>query len=176
MQTEPVNDLTPIQEVINLLDVIIWPITLIVALILFKRNLASIIQRLGSFEAGATGISLSFQNKIEATKQLLLPGANGTQSKSATSINARENTPFHQLLDIREALNGQMIHKAQLNDIPTGDTSSLELNEKLKEIGGITLKNAQVFEALMDLTGSGDTTISQSQVDEVKNLYDTIQL
>ena len=57
------------QHLIRIIEIIIWPATLIVVLILFKKNIKSIFDRVGSFEASATGLSMTFQEKIEETKK-----------------------------------------------------------------------------------------------------------
>jgi hypothetical protein len=57
------------EMVIKLIEIIIWPIILFVIISLFKRNFQSTFQRLGSFKADATGIAITFEKQLEATKQ-----------------------------------------------------------------------------------------------------------
>ena len=73
------------QHLIRIIEIIIWPATLIVVLILFKKNIKSIFDRVGSFEASATGLSMTFQEKIEETKKLVPITASASNSNSGGS-------------------------------------------------------------------------------------------
>jgi hypothetical protein len=57
------------EMVIKLIEIIIWPITLFVIILLFKRNFQSTFQRLVSIKANAASISITFEKQLEATKQ-----------------------------------------------------------------------------------------------------------
>ena len=60
------NELWVTFENINqLISHIIWPLTVLIILWMYRRHLSGVIKRLGSFEAGATGISMTFDNKLE---------------------------------------------------------------------------------------------------------------
>jgi hypothetical protein len=164
-----------------LISHIIWPIAVIVALILFRKHLANVINRLGSVEAGATGVSISFDNQIKETEQLLLSksGAtpkSGVQLKSSNKTIRQNSSPYQELLNIREALHNQIIAKAQQFNIATQNKSSIELCDALLELNEITPQNAQFFMALIDLTSSGGTDINQQQLNKVKQLHENMQL
>jgi hypothetical protein len=57
------------EMVIKLIEIIIWPITLFVIILLFKRNFQSTFQRLVSIKANAASIAITFEKQLEATKQ-----------------------------------------------------------------------------------------------------------
>jgi hypothetical protein len=168
------------EQVNQLVGHIIWPLTVLIILWMYRKHLSGVIKRLGSFEAGATGISMTFDNKLEETFADFLP-EEPLQLKSKSGVLIKSNvqkitTPYHQLLNIREGLHNLIINKAQEFNISTVDKTSIELCQILKEKEAITNKNARFFKALIDLTNAGDTSINQSQVDKVKKLYNNLQL
>ena len=159
---------------------IIWPVTVLIALWMYRKHLIGVIKRLGSIEAGAGGISMKFDNKIEETFEDFLPAnTDSVKSKSGVKIKSALKTvasPYHQLLNIRESLHNQIIRKAQENNITTLNKSSIELCEALNDLDLISNKNTRFFLALIDLTNSGDKSINQNQVDKVKELFNNLQL
>ncbi|OUR92413.1 hypothetical protein A9Q87_08040 [Flavobacteriales bacterium 34_180_T64] len=168
------------KEFIDLLTVIVWPLTLVIGLILFKKHLSSVIGSLGSLKAGKDGIEMTFQNKIENVQQLLGAGSeSGAVSKSSGQIRIKGSTavtPYQELMEIRDALNARIISKAQKHNITTEHTTSIALSEKLKDVGAITIQNFRLFGALVDLTNSGNPSINQTQINQVKTLYNSLQL
>lgn len=175
------------QHLIRIIEIIIWPATLIVVLILFKKNIKSIFDRVGSFEASATGLSMTFQEKIEETKKLVPISASssnsgGLKSKSSVKIpvgrkkSRKGQTPYESLLGIRDVLNNQIILKAQKHNINTNNLSSIDISNKLKEIGALTIQKAKAFQALIQLTNSADSSISQDQVNQVDQLLENLNL
>lgn len=175
------------EHLIRIIEIIIWPATLIVVLILFKKNIKNIFDRVGSFEASATGLSMTFQEKIEETKKLVpinASNSNGGGSKSKSSVKIpvgrkklkKGQTPYQSLLAIRDSLNNQIILKAQKHNISTKNLSSVEISNKLKEIGGLTIQKTKAFQALIELTNSADPSISQDQVNQVDQLLENLNL
>ena len=175
------NELWVTFENINqLISHIIWPLTVLIILWMYRRHLSGVIKRLGSFEAGATGISMTFDNKLEETFNDFLPAETSEiKSKSGVQIKSslkKPNIPNHQLLNIREGLHNLIISKAQEFNISTVDKSSVEICEILKEQDNISIKNARFFKALIELTNSGDTSINETQVNKVKELFSSLKL
>lgn len=168
------------EQLNQLIGHIIWPLTVLIILWMYRKHLSGVIKRLGSFEAGATGISMTFDNKLEETFEDFLPEST-PQLKSKSSFQIKSDaqkitTPYHQLLNIREGLHNLIINKAQEFNISTVDKTSIELCQILKEKGEVSSKNARFFNALIDLTNTGDASITQFQVDKVKKLYNNLQL
>ena len=87
---ELANDPTVFQQVINLLEIIIWPITLLIGLLFFKDQIAKVINSVGSIKAGASGFEMSFINEKlqEATKKIGI-GSDGIKAKAGGSINPK---------------------------------------------------------------------------------------
>jgi len=51
-----------IQLIIDILEVVTWPITLLLLIILFRKYFISALSRLGSLQAGATGFTMTFDH------------------------------------------------------------------------------------------------------------------
>mgnify|MGYP001815898979 CR=1 FL=1 len=163
IQDSAAQNTTTLQDIIKLLDVIVWPFTIIIVLFLFKKNLSNVIGRLGSFEASAQGISMTFQKKMEETANKLLPAG-----KSKSSITITSGTPNEQLNALRLNLEKQINDIAKRNNLETNNMRHIEIANKLVDAGGMTLQKSRAFSALHDLTNSGDSKVSQAQVDKVK--------
>jgi len=165
-------------ELISLIQVLIWPLTCLIIILLFKTKLSGIIASLGSLKASKDGIEMTFQNKIESVQQMLSGGPVGALSKSGKKINisGSKQSPSDQLKEINEALNEAINSKASEYNIDVSNLGATEISSKLKDIGAITLQKARMFNALIDLTESGNPSISQSQVNQVKTLFLSLQL
>ncbi|MCF6167093.1 hypothetical protein [Lutibacter sp.] len=168
----------------NLIGNIIWPITLLIIFWVFRKHFAGIIGKLTGIEASGTGISLKFDQQIDETIENYLPSqTNGsTISKSAVQIGenstktANSSNPFHQIMNIREALNHRIILKAQEQNISTKNKSSIQLKDTLVNSGAISSETGGFFKALVDLTNSSDRAITQAQVNKVQLLYNNLKL
>ena len=167
------------EQVTALIQVLVWPITLVVCLALFRRYLADVISRVGSFKAGSSGLEMTFQNKLESIQALpALKPAEGI-SKSAGQIQIQGGglgTPYEQLLELRDVLNNKLTNKAKELNIPSTNITSLALSDKLKEVGGLTIQQAKAFNALIDLTNTASPEITQSQVNQVRNLVNNLDI
>ena len=102
----------------------------------------------------------------------------GAISKNAGQINikgSRAETPFEQLLELRDELNHKIVRKAIEFKIPTENVSSHALLDKLKDVGAITIQNNRNIKALIKLTNSGSPSINQSQVNQVRGLFNALK-
>ena len=183
LQTAPIKQaivLEPItmEHIIHLLEVIIWPLTVIVGLLFFKKHIGKVIGSLGSIKAGADGIEMNFiDEKLEAAKKLI--GTNGVEAKSGGTIitkDSRATTPYQELLEIRDALTNKIRDKARENNIPTDNLSSLAISEELVKNNIITRQSGRHFSTLLDLTNIGTHSITQQQVNQIKALYNHLSL
>jgi len=167
------------QQFIDLVDKIIWPVTVLAGLLFFRKHLGNVISSLGTIKAGTDGIEMTFQSKIDDVQDLIGTGNSGAISKSSEHISilgSRAETPYQQLMEIKDTLNQKIVKKAIEFKIPTDNTSNSALIDKLKEVGAVTLQNARNINALIDLTNSGNPSINQSQVNQVKRIYNAVQL
>lgn len=180
-ETEQFMEKQTLEQIINLLDVIVWPLTVLIGLLFFRKHIGKVIGSLVSIKAGAQGFEINFieEQLQEATKQIGI-GSFESQSKSGGGINikgSQAETPYEQLLEVRDALNNKIISKATKENIPTEDVTALALCDELLEINIISRQNARNFNTLLKLTNiAGGSAITQIQVNQIKALYNNLKL
>ena len=166
----------------NLLGHIIWPLTILIIFLIFRKNLSQVFNRLGSIEASATGVSLGFIDKEIEAVEAYQESESQLMSKSAVSINSgtpsktKINSPHYQLLTIRSGLRDVIVKKAEENDVDIEGKSSLELRDDLIDKGKLSPRNAHVFTSLINLTSTAGPDISKEQVSRINKLYKNLSL
>jgi hypothetical protein len=175
--------LTNLDFISKIIEHLIWPLTLLIIFIVFRKHLSNIMQKLSGIDASATGISLKFDKQIDNAIENFLPTQDEDPLIAKTAIKIGEQkepelpkTPFQQILSVRDELNHQIILKSQKNNISTISKSSIDLKNELLNSGAISLQEAKLFQTLIDLTNACDKTITQSQVNKVKLLSNTLKL
>lgn len=159
---------------VMLIDSIIWPLVLLIILILFRRNFANAIQRLGSLTANKEGLSLTFQSKLDRAKGLfsgLKPNGISKSSSLHSNITSGTGSPQEEVRLIHSSIKKSLEDIADQQGIDVSGKSALEICVIFKDIGVFDLKKAQMAQTLLELTSSPDTDISHEQVNELKLLY-----
>lgn len=174
--------LTHLDFISKLIGNLIWPVTLFLIFVIFRKHFANLMRNLSGIDASSTGISLKFDQQIDDAIENFLPTKedNTVISKSAIQIGGQQQlhvpiTPFQQMLNLRDELNHRIILKSQENNITTVQKSSIELKNELVKVESIPAKEAKLFQTLIDLTNASDKTISQAQVNKVKLLYTNLK-
>ncbi|PKP44544.1 MAG: hypothetical protein CVT96_01000 [Bacteroidetes bacterium HGW-Bacteroidetes-13] len=166
--------------VIKLVEVIIWPLCLFVILLIYKHHFAKAFQRLGSIKADATGISMVFDQKIEAAKKLAQQIVPKQMQKSGTDIQVDDENlnrhPYEQLKHLQFELENKLKSFAKTYNIPFSNLNPIQLSNKLKEIGVISIQNAKLIESFFDIADTADRHITPKQLIDCKTIYDSIQL
>lgn len=166
--------------VIKLVEVIIWPLCLFVILLIYKQHFAKAFQRLGSIKADTTGISMVFDQKIEAAKKLAQQIIPKQIQKSATEIQVEDESLRRQPYDLLKKMQFDLENKlktfAQNYNIPFAELNPIQLSNKLKEIGVISIQNAKLIESFIDIADTADKQITQKHLIDCKTIYDSIQL
>ena len=156
-------------EVTDLIDKIVWPLAVVVILLIYKKYLAGVISRVGSFSANTSGISMTFQDKLDQ-----LPNAVKLLTKSG--VNVVQGSPNEQLRTIRSQMEADLKAMATNCGIEVNDLSMSEIFGQLKDKGKMTNQKSKAFIALYELAASTDPGISQSQVDQVKLMVNDLNL
>jgi len=174
------NEMITSENFDDLLGHIIWPLTLVLILLIFKRNLSHVFKRMGSFSASATGVSMTFDAQIEAAeaevlKKREIKTKSGVRLKSSGS-KAKTKSPHYQLMTIRADLRDLIVKKAEEFNIETDHKSSLELRDELMDIDKLSPAKAHSFSLLINLTSSAGPEITKAQVKKIKNMYDHFSL
>ncbi|MFK5957486.1 MAG: hypothetical protein QM495_01310 [Lutibacter sp.] len=166
----------------NVIGHVIWPFTMLLFLWIFRKNISKVMNKLSGIDATATGLSLKFDQQVdEAIGDNLLDQPSGLIAKSAMKIGDQKhdnlvNTPYHQMLSIRDALNHKIILKSQENNIATAHKLSIDLKDELLKAEAISNQQAKLFQTLLQITNSNFTNITQSQVNKVQLLYHNLKL
>lgn len=168
-----------IELTLKLVEALIWPLTILIILIIFRNQFKGVLGRIGSINASSTGFSMTFDKKIEQAKKLLR-GINPSKilSKESTEafIDAKESkeTSFSNLLDIQANLNTFLIDIAKSSNITFQNKSSSTLSSELKEVGIITFQKFKLIESLLDIINSADSTFKVDHLKVAQELYKAI--
>ncbi len=163
---------------IQLIEVLIWPASLVLIMWMFRRSFSGAINRMGSIKADGSGISLTFEKKIEEAKQIFNQLSTTVISKDGTSIrpSGKRKTPYEQVLAINSNLNEDIKDQAVEANVVIAGLSPQQITEKLSETGVLTIQQAKKINALQELLNAADDSISRNQADQVEMLYDKIEL
>ena len=164
---------------IQLVDSVIWPVTLLLVLLIFRRNLADVILRLGTLKADKTGFELSFDKKIEATKKLfqqIKPATIAKSGKDIQAFNEENDTPFGTILKVRSDLINYLKVISEKNDIQGKGLLPEQLSEKLKETGVITIQQTKMINAMLEVTAAANASATERQARDVENLMKKIEI
>jgi len=167
------------EVLVQLIDILIWPITFILLLLIFRRNFSEAIQRLGTLKADRTGIELSFEKKIEATKKLFQQIKPAVQSKASADIQVfpkEDQSAYSRILQIHNNVIKDLKTISEKENLKVEGNPPEIIAEKLKEIGGITIQQSKMIKALLEVTESADTSANKLQANEIENLYKKIEI
>ena len=140
-----------LEQIINLLDVIIWPIAMILGLYMFKKHIGKIISSLGSIKAGAQGFEMNFiEDKLQEATKLIGIGSSGINAKEGVGINPKDGgginpkssggitpkkshaeTPYQELLELQDSISQKLKSIASQNGITTTASSNFALTSEL---------------------------------------------
>lgn len=163
-----------IDQLIRLLDVIIWPLTLLIILSWFKSELQGFFKNLKKIQAGADGVSFeSFERQFSKTRELF-PAS--TLSKSSTTKSPQEVT-FKLNSNLSPSQQIRNWHD-ELSDITTSGTSSNpeEALEQLRASGRIRLEEYQKRKNLLQLTGMTTGQLSKNELIEIQSYLNNLEL
>ena len=168
------------KEITDLVQVLIWPITVIVALAMFRKIIAQKIEDLDEIKASPTaGLSASFKSALENVQAnpLLLPAEGQSKSGAKILVDGESiGTPFEQLQELRAVLNGKIISKAKDLNLPVENQSAQSLAQKLKEVGGLTIQQQKAYNELINVINLAPRDIPQGQVNQVESLVSNLSI
>ena len=166
-----------IDSVLKLLEIIIWPATLFVIILLFRKQFKDAMERLGSFKADATGISMSFEPKLDAAKKIfsaLKPEGTAKSTVSLHESTSFTGSPQEQLRQIKTELHNSLVELAEEANINPSGKSTAALNRELADRSIVKKDSYHLIEALLDVIAAAPPSITQSQVSEIKQMYNSI--
>lgn len=200
-----------IDQIISLLDVIIWPLALIVILYLFKQQIREVIERFKSAKVSAQGIEFNLDSIIDdVSKQTgmaesdallieggvpiskssgdiipkgsgdIIPKSSGDiipkSDKKVTPKKSHAESPYQELLELRDAINQKLKHIANQNGISTSSSSNFSLTSVLFEQNKISSDTAHKLKKIIELNNKGLNTpaITHDQVSKMKRIFNNI--
>ena len=192
-----------IDQIINLLDVIIWPLALIVILYLFKQQIREVIGRFKSAKVSAQGVEFNLDSIIDdVSKQtgmaesdallieegLPIPKSSGDiipkgsgdiipkSDKKVTTKKSHAESPYQELLELRDIINQKLKHIANQNGISTSSSSNFLLISILSEQNKISSDTAHKLKKIIELNNKGlnTPTITHDQVSKMKRIFNNI--
>ena len=192
-----------IDQIINLLDVIIWPLALIVILYLFKQQIREVIGRFKSAKVSAQGVEFNLDSIIDdVSKQtgmaesdallieegLPIPKSSGDiipkgsgdiipkSDKKVTPKKSHAESPYQELLELRDIINQKLKHIANQNGISTSSSSNFLLISILSEQNKISSDTAHKLKKIIELNNKGlnTPTITHDQVSKMKRIFNNI--
>ena len=185
------------EQIINLLDVIIWPLTVLVGLLFFRKHIGKIISSLGSIKAGAQGFEMNFiEDKLQEATKLIGIGSNGITAKDGSSIipkdgssiipkdskitpkSSHAETPYQELLELQDAINHKLKNIATQKGISVIGSSNFALTSQLEDNQIINNQTARQLKTLIELNNMGlnSPKITYNQVTQIKKLFNNISL
>ncbi len=166
-----------VDELTDILEVVIWPITLLLIILMFRSSFRSAFDRLGSIKADATGFSATFEKKLEDTTQKFKKTRKVATPKSVAGVGIQGTTtesPFRQLVEIKEGLNKTILDLAKDGGIDVSSMSMVNVCAVLGDKKIISKENSELMQSLITLIDSARTDITQAQVDQIKALWHSI--
>jgi len=162
-------------DVVELLKVIIWPLTLLIIVFKFKTFFGNALNRMQSLDASATGISMTFQEKIEEAKNLLNKSKGALQNRAKMSVSESNDSAYKRVLDVKASLLDFLYEKARSKGINPEKYNPQNLSLHLAEIGLFTFQQQKAINTVFDLANSASPSITEDQAQIVEDLYDSIK-
>lgn len=163
--------------IIKLIEIIIWPLTLFLILFYFRKSFAGVFQRLGTLKVDGSGIAMSFEKELEVAKstfEIIRPEKMSTGKSSFDIENASNESPFQQLMTIKQSLDKALIDLASEEDIDVSDKSGVFICNALEAKGVITKQKSELTKSLLKVVNMARMDISQSHIDIIKKMYNAL--
>ncbi|MEZ4796405.1 MAG: hypothetical protein R2785_04460 [Flavobacteriaceae bacterium] len=185
------------EQIINLLEVIIWPLTVFGGLLLFRKHFSKLISSLGSIKAGAQGLEMNFiEDKLQEATKLIGIGTSGIVSKDGGGIIPKDGagiipkdskitpkkshaeTPYQELLELQDLINTKLKSIANQNGISSNGSSNFALTNDLDDNNIINNQTARQLKTLIELNNIGlnSPKITYDQVSQMKKLFTNISI
>jgi len=158
--------------IVDLLDILAWPITIMLILFGFRRYVAGVINRMSSFSANASGLKLTFSDQLAQAKSKINTLQRGKTAKSGTTL----NTPYQQSRTLGYQFQDKIRDLAKNNGIDAEQQSISQLSNQLKERGILTLEKAEMIQVVNDVFASADEQLTTKQLGEMKELVNLVNV
>ncbi len=162
-------------EITELLRVIIWPLTLLIIVFRFRTFFGGAINRVQSIDASASGISMTFQNKIDEAKVLLSKMRPQLKPMAKSASVEISQSAYERVVQIKKELENLLTEKAKSQGIQAEKYNPTNLSAQLTEIGLLTFQQQKAINAALDLANSANSAITPDQALVIEQLYETVK-
>jgi hypothetical protein len=162
---------------IQFIEVVIWPFTLLIILFFFRKNFSAAFKRLGSLSVDSSGISMTFESVLESTTKEFKATKPEAVAKASATMDigtATSRSPYDQLREVKKSLESTIIELAKEREIEVIDRSQTAIVKDLENKGRLTREDGKLLRSLIYLVDVAPSTITQAQVNEIKTLYNAI--
>ena len=167
----------PLDFILKITDILIWPLTLLVILGFFKSELKNFFANLKTFQANKDGVKFeAFENKVKQVKALFakIPKAKSDRGLElgTSSYNISETLSSKaQILQWNEELIGKIKNKV-------GDSTlmSREALEELNKTGRINFNDYQASSSLLDLAAELPANMDSKFVMDFQKMYKSLNI
>ncbi len=163
-------------SMVALLDVIIWPITLLIIIFWFRKPLQNVFGRLNNLSASASGINVSFSEKLAEAKQKVFELSTKSISKDGPSINDGKEKKAFDFKPMINELKNSLIQKAISNNIPFEGKNAKALLSTLKEKGIVMYEKASLINTFLELSEASTGPTTDQEKKDVQMIFDSINL
>jgi hypothetical protein len=194
----------PFQQIIDLLEVIIWPLTVFGGLLLFRKHFSKLISSLGSIKAGTQGFEMNFiEDKLENAAKLIGIGSTDIISKDGAGIIPKDgagiipkggsnitpkseqsdvkrktqaNSPYQELIELEDAINQKLKSIAQQNGISVTGSSNFAIVSELTDRNVIDNHMSDKLKSLIELNSIGLSSpkMKHEQISMMKKMFNNI--
>jgi hypothetical protein len=164
-----------IQDVLSLVNIIIWPACLLTIILLFRKSISASFSRLGSITASSSGLSLNFESALEAAHEVFETDVSSGTSKSFGKIGIEKTLkPYERLVDIKKSIESLILKLATENSISVTGKSQESLAAELAQRNIITPTKSLKFQRLVAAVNAAPLSISHNQAAQLQDMYDAI--
>ncbi len=191
-------------QIIDLLEVIIWPLTVFGGLLLFRKHFSKLISSLGSIKAGTQGFEMNFiEDKLENAAKLIGIGSTDIISKDGAGIIPKDgagiipkggsnitpkseqsdvkrktqaNSPYQELIELEDAINQKLKSIAQQNGISVTGSSNFAIVSELTDRNVIDNHMSDKLKSLIELNSIGLSSpkMKHEQISMMKKMFNNI--
>ena len=168
------HDPSKFEMFVRMAEILIWPLTVLIIVLLFRKKISGVIHRVGSFKASSSGLEMTFAPQLDAAKKLFFQLRPDAVSKSAAILGNAEKpsgTPYEQLMQIKSELQQTIYELAQESNIAVSGKSNVQVCKTLEKTGVINNENSKLIQSLLMVIDAADPSISQNQVDDISSMY-----
>jgi hypothetical protein len=164
-----------VQDVIKLIEVLIWPLSLVIVILMFRKNISASFNRLGSITASSSGLSLNFESALEAAQEVFEQGDSSGSSKSFGKLGTETTLkPYETLVDIKKSIESLLLKLAIEHSVTIAGKSQESIVADLAQRNIINPKKSLKFQRLVAAVDAAPMSISHNQAAQLQEMYDTI--